>query len=152
MKLSEFKNQLSRLSELHFQTSNGSNVPKYFHVTEIGLTTKHFIDCGGTVRDEKVASMQLWVEEKDANHRLTPEKLIKIIDLSAKLFDGEDFELEVEYQTETVGRYGLKFDGNTFVLTNKQTACLAEDSCGIPKVKNLDIKVLNSCTPGGGCC
>jgi hypothetical protein len=38
-------------------------VPEHFHVTEVGVVTKDFIDCGGTVRHEKVANFQLW----DAN-------------------------------------------------------------------------------------
>ncbi|MGA8855051.1 MAG: DUF6428 family protein, partial [Christiangramia sp.] len=48
MKLSEFKNQLSRLKEIAFQLPNGQLVPEHFHVTEVGKITKHFIDCGGT--------------------------------------------------------------------------------------------------------
>ena len=153
MKLSEFKNHLQNLKEINFQTASGELVAQHFHVTEVGLTTKHFIDCGGTVRLDKTVSMQLWVEQ-DTEHRLIPEKLLKIIDLSKKLYEDEDLELEVEYQMETIGRYGLQFNGKTFVLTNKQTACLAEDACGItPKQKlPLAMNVINSCTPGGGCC
>jgi hypothetical protein len=45
----------------------------------------------------------------------------------------------------------------TFILMNKQTACLAQDQCGIPtekeKVKLSEISSqTNSCVPGGGCC
>ncbi len=153
MKLSEFKNHLTNLTEINFQTPNGDLVAQHFHVTEVGLTTKHFIDCGGTVRLDKTVSMQLWVDQ-DTDHRLVPEKLLRIIDLSEKLYEDENLELDVEYQTDTIGRYGLQFNGKVFVLTNKYTACLAEDACGItPKQKQpIAINVINNCTPGGGCC
>jgi 5-hydroxyisourate hydrolase-like protein (transthyretin family) len=70
----------------------------------------------------------------------------------------EDLEIEVEYQAETIGKYDLGFNGTDFVLKNKQTACLAQDSCGIPadKLKVNISQVAAStnacCTPGGGCC
>ncbi|HMP31241.1 MAG TPA: DUF6428 family protein [Saprospiraceae bacterium] len=70
----------------------------------------------------------------------------------------EDNEIEVEYQSNTIGKYDLDFDGATFVLKNKTTACLAQDACGIPseKVKKNLIELTVSsnacCTPGGGCC
>jgi len=153
MKLSEFKNHVKNISEIDFVTPEGNTIPQHFHVTEVGLTTKHFIDCGGTVRLESMVSMQLWVDE-DVDHRLKPENLLRIIGLSEKLFADQDLELEVEYQAETIGRYGLNFNGKTFVLTNKQTACLAEDTCGITpeEKKPIALPVMNSCTPGGGCC
>ena len=48
-------------------------VPSHFHVTEVGKITKHFIDCGGTVRNEEVVNFQLW-QADDYDHRLHPEK------------------------------------------------------------------------------
>lgn len=51
MKLSEFKKQLSTVTELNFVLPNGTIVPQHFHVTEVGQVTKNFIDCGGTVRN-----------------------------------------------------------------------------------------------------
>ncbi|MBL7884337.1 MAG: hypothetical protein JNL69_09725, partial [Bacteroidia bacterium] len=74
MKLSEFKQQLTLLDAVNFIQPNGLPVPVHFHVTEVGQITKHFIDCGGTVRDEKVVNFQLW-EANDVDHRLAPEKL-----------------------------------------------------------------------------
>jgi len=47
MKLSEFKHLLSNLETLHFRLENGHQVPVHFHVTEVGMITKKFIDCGG---------------------------------------------------------------------------------------------------------
>ena len=60
MKLSEIKNALKDLSVIAFQLPNGQLVPSHFHVTEVGKVSKHFIDCGGTVRKEEVVNFQLW--------------------------------------------------------------------------------------------
>ncbi len=157
MKLSEIKNILHNCESVDFQLENGQKVPEHFHVTEVGAITKHFIDCGGTVRTEKVANFQLW-NANDFDHRLKPGKLLKIIDLSENILGLEDLEIEVEYQSDTIGKYDLSFDGKTFILETKQTACLASDSCGIPasqlkpKIKLSDLENQACCTPGGGCC
>ena len=60
MTLSEIKNHLKHLETIAFQLPNGELVPKHFHVTEVGKISKHFIDCGGTVRTENVINFQLW--------------------------------------------------------------------------------------------
>lgn len=157
MKLSDFKKVLSTLNTLTFIQPNGKIVPMHFHITEVGLTTKHFIDCGGTVREEKVINFQLW-EANDFDHRLSSKKLLEIIDLSEKSLKLEDSEVEVEYQTETIGRYGLEFDEANFVLVSKKTDCLAKENCGVPvekqKVKLSDLQKTESgcCTPNSGCC
>jgi|SRR5690554_1788233 len=155
MKLSEIKTKLSQLEKIAFQLPNGDLVPSHFHVTEIGKITKHFIDCGGTVRNEEVVNFQLW-NANDYDHRLHPKKLLDIITLSERVLGIEDLEIEVEYQGDTIGKFGLDFDGKNFLLTNKQTDCLAKDKCGIPvekpKLVLSELKSENSCTPGGGCC
>ena len=154
MKLSEIKNYLAAATSVRFQLPDGSFVPEHFHVTEIGAVTKHFIDCGGTVRTEKVANFQLW-DANDYDHRLKPGKLLGIIALSEDVLKLEDLEIEVEYQAGTIGKFDLGFDGANFLLLNKNTACLASDSCGVPAGKNaLQVKeqFQNTCTPGGGCC
>lgn len=157
MKLSTFKNYLNTVNEINFVEPNGTAVPKHFHITEAGLVTKHFIDCGGTVRQEKTVSFQLWVAS-DVAHRLEPQKLLKIISIYEKQFGAEDLELEMEYQGATVGKYGLDFSNGNFVLTSKQTDCLAKDNCGVPVEKQklqlaeLETSKASCCTPGGGCC
>ena len=157
MKLSDFKKQLVSVTELNFQLPDGTLVPNHFHVTEVGQVTKHFIDCGGTVRNEKTVNFQLW-EANDYDHRLAPQKLNGIIALSEKVLGVEDAEIEVEYQSSTIGKYGLDYDGKNFLLTSKQTACLASDSCGIPadklklKLSDLQVAEKSCCTPGSGCC
>lgn len=157
MKLQELKQELLNLNEIKFQMENGTTIPPHFHLTEIGAVTKHFIDCGGTERIEKSANLQLWYAN-DTEHRLTPKKLIDIIQLSEQKLQIGNLEIEIEYQAETIGKYKLKFENGNFVLLNKYTDCLASDSCGIPqekrKVKLSELSEVKSscCTPGGGCC
>ena len=102
-----------------------------------------------------MVNFQLWNAD-DLEHRLKPGKLLNIIKLSEEKLGIEDHEIEVEYQSETIGKYDLEFNGKTFVLRNKMTACLAQDACGIPseKVKrNLsELKPVSKCTPNSGCC
>jgi|SRR5690606_856001 len=174
MKLSTIKEILPALGNVEFQLENGTSVPEHFHVTEIGQITKNFIDCGGVIRTEKVVNFQLWNAD-DFEHRLKPAKLLNIIKLSEEKLGIEDAEIEVEYQSEiadsqTIGKYDLDFSGNTFLLKNKKTACLAQDACGISSdlpssrlpegqagkqkknLTELNVNQNNSCTPGGGCC
>ena len=71
MKLSNIKEILPTLDNVEFQLENGTFVPEHFHVTEVGVITKHFIDCGGAIRNEKVVNFQLW-NANDFEHRLKP--------------------------------------------------------------------------------
>jgi hypothetical protein len=155
MKLSEVKNILLSTQTIGFKLPNNTYVPSHFHVTEVGLINKKYIDCGGTIRNETVVSFQLW-EADDYDHRLEPLKFLSIIELSEKVLQIEDLDVEVEYQAETIGKYDLEFDGNDFVLVSKTTDCLAKDKCGIPttkpKLKLADIKLQNCCTPNNECC
>ena len=157
MILSEIKNHLKDLEGVNFRLPNGKYVPENFHVTEVGLVTKHFIDCGGTERMERAANFQLW-DAQDYEHRLKPGKLIKIIELSQTKLGLEDMEIEVEFQSDTIGKYGLDFDGKDFLLIPKTTACLASEACGIPSTPlqspkdDVTSATGSMCTPGGGCC
>ncbi len=156
MKLSEIKKHLSNVTRVIFKLPNGSYVPEHFHVSEIGLITKNFIDCGGVVRKESVVNFQLW-DANDFEHRLKAQKLLNIIALSEKVLELEDLEIEVEYQDTTIGKYDLDYNGETFLLLNKQTACLALDQCCPPQESQKpQLTVVgtetNTCTPGGGCC
>jgi hypothetical protein len=155
MKLSEVKKHLNNLDQIGFELPNGELVPGHFHVTEVGKITKHFIDCGGAVRNEEVVNFQLW-SANDYDHRLHPKKLLKIIELSEKVLGIEDHEVEVEYQADTIGKFGLDFNGTHFVLTTKQTDCLAKESCGIPaekpRIRLAELQSQSNCAPGSGCC
>ena len=157
MKLSELKEHLSGLKTVSFRLPDGSYVPGHFHITEVGKVSKHFIDCGGTIRREEVISLQLW-NANDYDHRLHPEKLQHIIELSEKVLELEDLDLEVEYQGSTIGKYGLDFNSEHFQLTATATDCLAKDNCGIQKPKKkLRLSELNRqqspcCTVDSSCC
>lgn len=157
MKLSAIKEILKKLETIAFQLPNGDLVPNHFHVTEVGKISKHFIDCGGTIRNEEVVNFQLW-EANDYDHCLHPEKLLHIIELSENKLGIPDLEVEVEYQMkDTIGKFDLDFDGTNFLLQSKLTDCLAKDKCGIPtekpKVKIGEWKLKeNTCNPNSGCC
>ena len=149
MKLSEIKSSLKTLDTIAFQLPNGTLVPNHFHVTEIGKITKNFIDCGGTIRKEEVVNFQLW-DADDYDHRLHPEKLINIINLSEKVLEIGDLEIEVEFQGETIQKFGLDFDGKNYLLTTKQTDCLARDKCEVPAATVIETE--SCCSPTSGCC
>ena len=157
MKLSQVKELLPTLNNVAFKLENGTSVPEHFHVTEIGSVTKKFIDCGGTIRNEKTVNFQLW-NANDFDHRLKPLKLLSIIELSERKLGIEDAEIEVEYQSDTIGKYALAFDGTNFILQSKATACLAKDQCGIPpekqkqKLSELQTAQTSCCSPNSGCC
>lgn len=157
MKLSEFKSKLIGLEQISFQLPNGTLVPRHFHVTEVGSITKNFIDCGGTIRNEKVVNFQLW-EANDFDHRLNPQKLLSIIKLSEEKLGLTDEEIEVEYQGITIGKYGIAIEGDKFLLTSLTTDCLAKNNCGVPAEKSkVSLSSLTSvsngcCAPGSGSC
>jgi hypothetical protein len=156
MKLSEFKSILLELNNISFKLPDGELIPSHFHVTEIGLLSKTYIDCGGKLREDKSINIQLWYST-DLDHRLKANKLLNIIEQSERLIDLDDHEIEVEYQQETIAKFGLIFNENQFELTTKQTSCLAEDQCGIPISKpKMNLKELSTssscCPPGGNCC
>lgn len=156
MKLSDVKQILPTLENVEFQLEDGTFVPEHFHVTEVGMVTKNFIDCGGTIRSEKVVNFQLWNAD-DFEHRLKPAKLLAIIKLSEEKLGIGDFEIEIEYQSSTIGKYDLHFNQKTFVLKSKTTACLAQEACGIPSEKQkLNLSGLGTndtgCAPNSGCC
>ena len=156
MRLSEIKNALSEIEQVQFQLPDGSQVPSHFHVTEVGSIQKHFIDCGGTVRKEQVINFQLFTAT-DYDHRLSASKLRAIIELSERQLNLHDLDIEVEYQGDTIGKYGLEYVYGVFHLTSLKTDCLAKDKCGIPTEKHrVRLSTLqnqeSSCTPNSGCC
>ncbi len=156
MKLSELKTHLQDLSDIRFRLPNNEYVPSHFHVTEIGKISKQFIDCGGTIRQDDTINFQLYSAD-DFDHRLAPQKLVNIISLSEKVLELEDLEIEVEYQSNTIGKYRLGYDEGDLLLLSTQTDCLAKEKCEIPvsKAKENQAVLVNDsgcCTPGSGCC
>ncbi|MFL9844792.1 DUF6428 family protein [Flavobacterium rhizosphaerae] len=152
MRLSEVKESLAKVEKIRFRLEDGTYVPSHFHITELGVINRHFVDCGGTVRTERKINFQLWTAD-DFSHRLEPYKVLNIISLSEILLGTNDDEVEVEYQAGTIGKFSLDFDGEDFILVNTHTNCLGTDKCGVsvkPKVKLSQLA--NYCVPGSGCC
>jgi len=157
MNIQTFKKEIEKLQKIQFALPNGKLIPEHFHITEMGKKTKHFIDCGNAVRETSVISFQIWYAN-DYDHRLTSDKIDKIIAASQPLIGDENLDIEVEYQTDlTLGIFGLDIKDGIFQLTTKETACLALDHCGIPKPKiKISLKDLQTqgscCSPNSGCC
>jgi len=156
MKLSQLKAFLAAKETLNIELPDGNSVPAHFHVTEVGEVSRTFVDCGGTLRRERVANLQLW-SATDYDHRLHPEKLVHIVELAEKQLGLADLPVEVEYQgPDSIVRYDLEAVDGKLLLTGKQTACLALEACGLPAKKSVSLSNLISssgaCTPGGGCC
>lgn len=150
MKLSELKTYLQHQEQVQFTETNGQLIPPHFHITEAGLSTKQFVDCGGTLRSEKVLNFQIWVAN-DTQHRLSVHKLQKIIATAEKHFGTEDLDIEVEYQTDTIGRYSLGIKGTSLQLVPKQTDCLAAEECGtVPNTVHQAEKPC--CGSNANCC
>jgi len=155
MKISEFKAHLVQVKSLQFKLPDNSSVPEHFHITELGKISKHYIDCGGVERFTQNTNFQIWFAE-DFEHRLSPSKLLNIIQMAETKLNLPDVEIEMEYQSDTIGKYHLGFVDGAFTLLPMQTDCLAKDKCGIPehktKLKMANLGATNSCEPGNGCC
>lgn len=120
---------------LHIMLPSGEFVPAHFHVTEIGRLQKTFIDCGGTRRETISCLLQVWTAH-DVHHRLTAGKLGKILKLASNLPVSDDMAVEVEYGEDVASQYWVADvevtpKGLLFVLSGKQTNCLAPDKCGV---------------------
>jgi hypothetical protein len=153
MNLNTFFEHLDQVDELTFVLPNGTHVPPHFHLTEVGLVSKKYVDCGGTQREEQVISFQLWSAD-DYDHRLAPCRAYGIVERAQEALGFDNLEVEVEYQSDTIGRYGLDFEQGRFLLTTKQTDCLAKDKCGIPEPVNNPVTTSSAscCSPSSGCC
>lgn len=149
MKLNEFKKALQNGASMVFKLPNGTRVPSHFHITEVGKIEKNFIDCGGVIRNESLVSFQIWYSV-DEDHRLEAQKLLHIIAMSEDKLGLQDNDIEVEYQSDTIGKYSLSYQNGYFELESKTTDCLAKDNCGIPQVTKIQVQ--SACGPGSGCC
>ena len=151
MKLSAFTDHLRAFPdlELTFILPDGGRIPAHAHITEIGRIDKTFIDCGGTVRRVSTACLQAWVAD-DVDHRFAPGKLAQVIQQSAPLFQGDDLEVEVEYEDGIISQFpvietGVEAGHVYFRLGLKHTDCLAKEIC-VPNPAEP------SCCAGSGCC
>ena len=109
MKLSELKSILDEIETVEFELPDGNLIPQHFHVTEIGQVDKRFMDCGGKLRKESVINFQLFSAD-DYDHRLSVQKLKSILKQSEQTLLLDDLEIEVEFQSDTIGKYHLDFE------------------------------------------
>ncbi len=137
MILAELKQLLFENPEaaITIQLPDGGLVPSHFHVTEVGLVKKDFIDCGGTRRSSQRCQLQLWVAN-DTEHRIDAAKLLQIISLGQSLLGSEDLEVDFEYSEDFISQFPLTAADcveNRIVLSlgGRTTDCLAKDRCGI---------------------
>ena len=135
---------------------DGSPVPVRFHVTEVGRVSKRFVDCGGTRRESDVCLMQVWLGD-DEDHRLSPEKLLRILASAADLLD-DALPVEIEYEHGLLSQYPVVAAANiegtlTLGLEKKHTACLAPDLCVRPAASPIRLlgPVSGRCGPSGCC-
>ena len=135
---------------LRFALPDGGMVPAHAHITEVGRVDKTFFDCGATFRKTSFLCLQAWVAD-DIDHRLPAGKLADIIDRAAPLFQGDDLEVELEYEDGLISQFpvqSLSVDGESVVvfLSTKHTDCLAKEICLVPAQES------EGCCSGSGCC
>ena len=152
MKLIEFKEILTNNSEKQFliKLPNEKSIPQSFHITEVGLVTKVFIDCGGKVHKNETCQLQVWIGP-DVNHRIETGKMLNILKVSQSIVPDDSLDIEIEYEEDVVSQYPVTEaivtnDAVTLVLSLKHTDCLAKELC-LPKSTDD-----SGCCGGGGCC
>lgn len=133
----ELQDYLKESTSLHIMLPEGAFVPGHFHITEVGLVKKVFIDCGGIKRRRRACVLQVWTAD-DYDHKLTSDKLGKILTMAEPILRTDKLAVEIEYGERYVSQYPLVRvevtpSGLLFVLGGKQTACLAPDKCGVSK-------------------
>lgn len=138
MDLQTFKTTLANApaTQLLLRLPTGDIVPPHFHVTEIGRVRKDFVDCGGVRRSTERCVLQTLIAD-DFEHRLSPIKLLGILEKSQSLGLSDHIAIDVEIQGQTIEIYEIaaaSVDQHvlTFQLAATSTACLAPDRCGLP--------------------
>lgn len=137
MKLNEFQSLLRGNPDTYprFILPDGEAIPAHFHITEVGHVAKKFVDCGGTFRNSEACVLQTYVA-RDLDHRLTSGALASIIDLGRPILPNDELDVEVEWDCCVTAQYPIataasRDDRLEFVLTARQTDCLAKDKCGV---------------------
>lgn len=130
---------------LRFRLPTGGLTPIHLHLTEVARVEKRFIDCGGTVRTEVSARLQLWAAD-DTDHRVGCAKALQVLARGAELVGSTALPLEVEYDFPLLTVFpvlGSVVEGGEliFLLGARHADCLAPEIC-VPK----------ACQPGSGCC
>ncbi|MFD2256613.1 DUF6428 family protein [Luteolibacter algae] len=158
MKLLELKALLSEFSSRYFRIKlpDGNQVPLSFHVTEVGHVHKTFLDCGGTLRENRCCQLQIWVGE-DFDHRIETGKMAAIMEKAKSILPDEEVPVEIEYEDKVISQYvivghELTNDAVILILENKHTECLAPELCGLPAIGRLPAIGGKSSCSGPNCC
>ena len=160
MILSELKSLLTEHSGKFFRIRlpDGGDVPKSFHVTEVGRLQKTFLDCGGTRRENVTCQLQVWVGE-DYDHRIETGKMAAILRKAEELLPDESVSVEIEYEDRVISQYTIEShevqaEAVVLVLAHKHTECLAPELCGLPSIGRLPAigGGKTSCCGPGECC
>ena len=130
---------------LRFRLPTGGLTPIHLHLTEVARVEKRFIDCGGTVRTDVSARLQLW-SAADTDHRVGCAKALQVLDRGAQLVGSTALPLEVEYDFPLLTVFPVvgsvvESGERIFLLGTRHADCLAPEVC-LP----------NPCKPGSGCC
>ena len=133
MTLQELLNDLEGEGNLVFRQADGTSIPPHFHITEVGLITRSYIDCGGRLGQLHSVNMQIHYGQ-DTDHRLSKSKFKGILTKSLRALNLPNVDIEVEYQWNgTIGKFKLGKVLTDWVLIPTSTDCLAKDHCGIPQ-------------------
>ena len=159
MTLSELKSLLATHRDRRFRLTlpEGQAVPISFHVTEVGLLRKTFLDCGGTRRESTTCQLQIWIGA-DHDHRLETGKMAAILAKAESILPDDTVPVEIEYEDRVISQYTLAGheltpDAVILKLAHKHTACLAPELCGLPAFDRLP--AIRGGSPCGGsthCC
>ena len=130
---------------LRFRLPSGALSAAHAHLTEVARVEKRFIDCGGTVRTQVSARLQVWTAD-DTDHRVGCAKALEILGRGQHLLGPADLPLEVEHDFPLLTAFpvlGFQVeDGQlVFLLGMTKADCLAPEVC-----------VPSACKPGSGCC
>jgi hypothetical protein len=139
MLLKELKQVLKTnpTSLVRFRLPDGSLLAAHAHITEVGLVTKSFIDCGGTTREERKCQLQSWVAE-DYDHRLRADKLLSIIDKAQVIVGNDDLPVDVEHDVGFAAAFPISSvtvaHGEVIIESaSRHTQCLAPEKCCPPQ-------------------
>jgi hypothetical protein len=130
---------------LRFRLPTGTLTPVHAHLTEVARVEKRFIDCGGTVRTQVSARLQVWTAD-DTDHRVGCAKALQILGRGEHLLETADLPLEVEHDFPLLTVFpvlGSRVEEGqlVFLLGSTKADCLAPEVC-----------VPAACKPGSGCC
>jgi hypothetical protein len=162
LNIADLKRELKKhpAANVRFVLPTAEPIPAHAHVTEVARIDKRFIDCGGTLRNDSVCRLQTWSSD-DVDHRLTAEKLAKILDKAAPLLQSEELDVDVEYEIGFVSQFPIasveaSSTEITLRLKERHTACLALDQCKPPKASLSPLNPLQfnfrESPHASGCC